>query len=153
MPFLIILVPVHSYFKSWLFFRKRSEGFSTNFVKFSRTPFYRIPLVDYFLKHCARSLNLLWMLVLSTANYCCKALRLRCGSSPGCGRSSHRWCSVRNGVLRNFPKFTEKHLCQGLFFNKVSGLRPERLSWFLTLFYRTHCSSFCCVLGREQRRV
>ena len=26
------------------------------------------------------------------------------------------------GVLRNFTKFTEKHLCQSLFFNKVAGL-------------------------------
>ena len=26
------------------------------------------------------------------------------------------------GVLRNFAKFTEKHLCQGLFFNKVADL-------------------------------
>ena len=26
-------------------------------------------------------------------------------------------------VLRNFAKFTGKHLCQGLFFNKVAG-RP-----------------------------
>ena len=28
-------------------------------------------------------------------------------------------CSVRKGVLRNFTKFTGKHLCQSLFFNKV----------------------------------
>ena len=27
------------------------------------------------------------------------------------------------GVLRNFIKFTGKHLCQSLFFNKVAGLR------------------------------
>ena len=27
------------------------------------------------------------------------------------------------GVLRNFTKFTGKHLCQSLFFNKVAGLR------------------------------
>ena len=27
-------------------------------------------------------------------------------------------------VLRNFAKLTGKHLCQSLFFNKVSGLRP-----------------------------
>ena len=26
------------------------------------------------------------------------------------------------GVLRNFTKFTGKHLCQSLFFNKVLGL-------------------------------
>ena len=25
------------------------------------------------------------------------------------------------GVLRNFAKFTRKHLCQSLFFNKVAG--------------------------------
>ena len=33
-------------------------------------------------------------------------------------RSSHRRCSVQKGVLRNFVKFTGKHLCQSLFFNK-----------------------------------
>ena len=31
-------------------------------------------------------------------------------------------CSVKKGVLRNFTKFTGKHLCQCLFFNKVAGL-------------------------------
>ena len=36
-------------------------------------------------------------------------------------RSSHRRCSVRKAVLRNFAKFTRKHLCQSLFFNKVLG--------------------------------
>ena len=30
-------------------------------------------------------------------------------------------------VLRNFAKFTEKHLRQSLFFNKVTGLRPVTL--------------------------
>ena len=36
-------------------------------------------------------------------------------------RSSHQRCSVRKGVLRNFAKFTGKHLCQAVFFNKVAG--------------------------------
>ena len=36
-------------------------------------------------------------------------------------RSSHWRCSVTKGVLRNFPKFTGKHLWQNLFFNKVPG--------------------------------
>ena len=36
-------------------------------------------------------------------------------------RSSHQRCSVRKGALRNFTKFTWKHLCQSLFFNKVAG--------------------------------
>ena len=35
-------------------------------------------------------------------------------------RSSHR-CSVRKGVLRNFTKFTRKHLCQGHFLIKLQA--------------------------------
>ena len=42
-------------------------------------------------------------------------------------RSSHRRCSTRKGVLRNFAKFTGKDLCQSLFFNKATGLRPATL--------------------------
>ena len=30
-------------------------------------------------------------------------------------------------VLRNFAKFTRKHLCQSLFFDKVAILRPASL--------------------------
>ena len=42
-------------------------------------------------------------------------------------RSSHRSFSERKSILRNFAKFTGKHLCQSLFFNKVAGLRPATL--------------------------
>ena len=31
--------------------------------------------------------------------------------------------SVKNGALKNFAKFTGKHLCQSLIFNEVAGLR------------------------------
>ena len=41
-------------------------------------------------------------------------------------RSSHRRCSVRGGVLRNFTKFTGKRMCQSPYFNKVASLRPWR---------------------------
>ena len=34
--------------------------------------------------------------------------------------SSHRRCSIKTGVLRNFAIFTVKHLCQSLFFNKIA---------------------------------
>ena len=30
-------------------------------------------------------------------------------------------CSVRKGVLRNITKFTGKHLCQSLFFSKITS--------------------------------
>ena len=42
-------------------------------------------------------------------------------------RSSHPEVFCKKGVLRNFAKFTKKHLCQSLFFNKVAGLRPATL--------------------------
>ena len=35
--------------------------------------------------------------------------------------------AATGGVLRNFAKLTGKHLCQGLFFNKVAGLRSAIL--------------------------
>ena len=38
-------------------------------------------------------------------------------------RSSRSEVFCKKGVLRNFTNFTEKHLCQGLFFNKVAGLQ------------------------------
>ena len=41
----------------------------------------------------------------------------------------HRKCSERKGILSNIVKFTARHLCQSLFFNKVVGfsLWKERL--------------------------
>ena len=67
-------------------------------------------------------------------------------------RRSHQRCSMKKSFLRNFTKFTGKHLCQSLFFNKIAALRPATLLkkrlwhrcflWILRsfeerLFYRT----------------
>ena len=38
------------------------------------------------------------------------------------GRSSQPIVLRKKGILRNFSKFTGKHLCHNLFFNKVVGL-------------------------------
>ena len=51
----------------------------------------------------------------------------------GSFRSSHQSCSMEKGVFKNFSKFTERHLCQSLFFNKVAGLR------LATLLKKTLC--------------
>ena len=51
-------------------------------------------------------------------------------------RSSHRRCSVRIGVLKNFVKFTRKHLYQSLFFKNTfftEHLRANAYA-FLSLF-------------------
>ena len=42
-------------------------------------------------------------------------------------------CSIKKGVLRNFAKFTGKHLCQSLFFNKVAELSLQNTSSDLKL--------------------
>ena len=63
-----------------------------------------------------------WMTLLFVKAYCYSEIYL-----TAMFRSTHRRCSVRKGVLRNFAKFTGKHLCQRLFFNKVAGLRPATL--------------------------
>ena len=79
-------------------------------------------------------------------------------------RSSHHRCSMKKGVLRNFTKFTRKHLYQSLFFNKVAGLTLATLSKKETLakvfscgfckicknrfFYRTPLDACFCVLWR-----
>ena len=79
------------------------------------------------------------MLILTKSDlilYSCFVITLRCFETV-CLRSSHRMCSVRKGVLRNFAKFTENHLCQSLFFNKVAGLSKNS---FFTEHLRTNAS-------------
>ena len=52
-------------------------------------------------------------------------------------RSSHQRCSIKKAVLRNFTKFTRKHLRQSLFFNKVAGLRHACVPVKFVKFLRT----------------
>ena len=50
----------------------------------------------------------------------------------------------KRGVLRNFAKFTGKHLCQGLFFKKVAGLRLFLLK--KSLWYKCFPANFAKLL-------
>ena len=36
-------------------------------------------------------------------------------------RNSHQRCCIKKAVFKSFAKFTEKHLCERLFFNKVAA--------------------------------
>ena len=49
------------------------------------------------------------------------------GLEPAQSRSSRPEMFCKKGVPENFAKFTGKHLCQSLFFNKVASLRPATL--------------------------
>ena len=67
-------------------------------------------------------------------------------------RNSHRRCSVRKDVLRNFAKFTGKHLCQGLFMSgpKDCNFIKKRLwHWCFPLnfakFLRTPPGDWFCL--------
>ena len=54
-------------------------------------------------------------------------------------RNSRPEVFCKKGVLRNFAKFTGKHLCQNLFFNKVACLSCEFCEIFLkTPFVTEH---------------
>ena len=72
-------------------------------------------------------------------------------------RDSRPEVFYKKGVLRSFAKFTGKHLCQSLFFNKVAGLTPATLLRkrllrrcfpvnFANFSYRTP-SADACVFG------
>ena len=51
-------------------------------------------------------------------------------------RSSHQRCSIKKSILRNFTKFTGKHLCQSLFFDKVDCFWKQTGAgfWILLIF-------------------
>ena len=75
-------------------------------------------------------------------------------------RSSHRRCSIRKGVFRNFVKLIGKHLCQSLFFNKVAGcnfVKKETLAQvfsyeFCEISWNTFLTEHLWVTASEWRR-
>ena len=52
-------------------------------------------------------------------------------------RNSRPKVFCKKDILKNFGKFTRKHLCQSLFFNKVAGLRHRRFPVNSAKFLRT----------------
>ena len=54
-------------------------------------------------------------------------------------RSSRQSCSVNKDVLKNFAKFTGKHLCQSITFDKVAGLQLYLKKTLAQLFSCEFC--------------
>ena len=54
-------------------------------------------------------------------------------------RSGHRRFSIKKGVLKNFAKFTGKHLCQSLFFQACNFIKKETLA---QVFFCAFCEIF-----------
>ena len=60
--------------------------------------------------------------------------------------SSQRRCSIKKGgILKNFTKFTGKHLCQSLYFNKVMAqVFPKEFGEILkNIFFTEHLRDVC----------
>ena len=64
-------------------------------------------------------------------------------------RSSHRWCSIKQSVLKNVAKFTGKYLCWGLSSNSCN-YRPAviklKTEWieFITVGWHLQLSGDSC---------
>ena len=63
-------------------------------------------------------------------------------------RSSHSEVFCKRSVFKNFAKFTGKHQCQSLFFNKVAGrnfIKKETLAQVFTCeFFEIFKNAFLC---------
>ena len=54
-------------------------------------------------------------------------------------RSSHRRCSIKKDILKNFAKFIGKYLCQSLFFNNVVFIiHPDFLEIRINQLHKQH---------------
>ena len=58
-----------------------------------------------------------------------------------CNKQSSRGVLKRD-VLENFAKFTEKHLCQSLFFNKVQACNFIKKEALAQVFFCEFCEIF-----------
>ena len=92
------------------------------------TPFQRFwSIIGTSLRHHIKYSNLYYS-SSQTCFHCLRSVLDFCSrSNTHRDRSSHRRCCIKKDVLRNFLKFSGKHLCQSLFFNKVAGLWPATL--------------------------
>ena len=63
-------------------------------------------------------------------------------------RSSNQKCSMKNGVLRNFTKFTGKLLCQELSFksNDFSDTKTQKTKYEAGYFYKVCSCKKMCIL-------
>ena len=90
----------------------------------------RVSAFKFMFKVSNKETRTIWYLIIISilitypvSSDLCKNISLQCHllyNFPSF-RSSHWRCSVRKSVLRNFAKFTGKHLWQSLFFNMFTG--------------------------------
>ena len=84
---------------------------------------------------CSKACNVIKKLFFIYENFFFRSLALWY-------RSSHRRCSVRKSVLRNFVKYSGKHLCQNPFFSKFFSKKQTLAQVFSCKFCRISKNTF-----------
>ena len=72
------------------------------------------------LVHINKSADACGFVTLAEKNFKGKVHFMLCATAIT-HRNSHRRRTIKRGILKNLAKFTRKHLCWGLFFDKVAG--------------------------------
>ena len=68
-------------------------------------------------------------------------------------RSSHQRCSVKKGVLKNFTKFTGKHLYRSFFLIKMVNFAKSLGKHFFTEHLRANASITCKLLKSDATEI
>ena len=92
-----------------------------NLLHIFRTPFLKNISGQLLLNVVSRNINS-DILKQSSSIYTLYYINFSSDKAKKSFRSSHRRCSVKKGVVRNFAKFTWKKPVPDLFFNKVAVL-------------------------------
>ena len=108
---LSILIEIWSY---WLFFLQACSFTKSNTLPWAFFTFFKLHE---------------WYQIVKNITYAIPdsdfSDELPCAWLQSKRRSSSPEVFCKKGVLRNFEKFTRKHLCQSLYFNKVAGPRHK----------------------------
>ena len=65
-------------------------------------------------------------------------------------RSSHRRCSIKKGVLKNFAKFTGKHIRRSNFFNELQDGGKKDSAEGAFLFFTKYPRVTASVLSKNR---
>ena len=106
-------------FNHW---EKNFQGGISKVVCIQKQPLRAIRWLTYF-NHFVRLAKSVKLIVWSKCNWVVIL------DTNEISRSSHPEVFCKKDVLRNFAKFTGKHLCLSVFFNKIAGLRQHLFLW------------------------
>ena len=64
-------------------------------------------------------------------------------------KNTHRRCSIKKVVLKNFAIFTEKYLCWSLFFSSIKKKTPTQMFYCCEIFKKAYYEEHLCAVASE----